>query len=70
MLRCCWLAVDKIVVGRCTCSLIISLFTFRQQITALKHEHVKEIKCIKNLLDGLRCACCAEQGTYLGSSSS
>ncbi|KOB68088.1 Nef-associated protein 1 [Operophtera brumata] len=33
----------------------------RQQISALKHEHLKEIKCIKNVLNGLRCASCGEK---------
>ncbi|KAL0810893.1 hypothetical protein ABMA28_010196 [Loxostege sticticalis] len=35
----------------------------RQQLAALKHEHLKEIKLIKSTLSGLRCGGCAELAT-------
>ncbi|XP_049881181.1 tRNA (adenine(37)-N6)-methyltransferase [Pectinophora gossypiella] len=37
----------------------------RQQLSALKHEHLKEIKLIKSALNGLRCGNCAEAATTL-----
>ncbi|XP_048004114.1 tRNA (adenine(37)-N6)-methyltransferase [Leguminivora glycinivorella] len=35
----------------------------RQQLSSLKHEHLKEIKAIKEALSELRCANCAESAT-------
>ncbi|XP_059056302.1 tRNA (adenine(37)-N6)-methyltransferase [Achroia grisella] len=35
----------------------------RQQLFALKHEHLKEIKLIKSALSGLRCANCTDSAT-------
>ncbi|KAM3962231.1 tRNA (adenine(37)-N6)-methyltransferase [Aphomia sociella] len=35
----------------------------RQQLSALKHEHLKEIKLIKAALNGLRCANCNDSAT-------
>ncbi|XP_075985950.1 tRNA (adenine(37)-N6)-methyltransferase [Anticarsia gemmatalis] len=35
----------------------------RQQISALKHEHLKEIKSIKSTLNGLRCSSCGDTAT-------
>lgn len=39
---------------------------FRQQLSALKHEHIKEIKLIKSALNELRCANCSETGKIDG----
>lgn len=38
-------------------------FFCRQQLSALKYEHLKEIKHIKSTLNGLRCGECANTGT-------
>ncbi|XP_063834145.1 tRNA (adenine(37)-N6)-methyltransferase [Ostrinia nubilalis] len=37
----------------------------RQQLAALKHEHLKEIKLIKSTLEGLRCGECAKTATTI-----
>ncbi|XP_026748536.1 tRNA (adenine(37)-N6)-methyltransferase [Galleria mellonella] len=42
----------------------------RQQLSALKHEHLKEIKLIKTALNGLRCANCADSATSVVSNHS
>lgn len=39
----------------------------RQQITALKYEHLKEIKCIKTTLNDLRCSNCGDTATSITS---
>ncbi|CAK1589686.1 unnamed protein product [Parnassius mnemosyne] len=37
----------------------------RQRLSALKHEHAKEIKGIKTILNGLRCTDCAAKATTI-----
>lgn len=44
------------------CASKYSVYIYRQQLSALKHEHLKEIKQIKSTLSGLRCGNCEDAG--------
>ncbi|CAH4029772.1 tRNA (adenine(37)-N6)-methyltransferase-like isoform X2 [Pieris brassicae] len=46
------------------------LKNLRQKLAALKHEHSKEIKTVKTMLSGFRCANCIETATYISNQQS